>query len=47
MVKKKDFIKRILQRLEKRLLVVLPNESPLDEMYDKLEEILNEEFLRK
>ena len=45
MVYKKDFIIRILLKIDKDLNKILPNEGNLDEMYEKLGDYLKEKFI--
>jgi len=40
MIKKKEFINRIVDLIKKRLEEILPNEATLEEMYHYLEKII-------
>jgi uncharacterized protein YaaN involved in tellurite resistance len=44
MIKKGNFIAKIVYKISRDLEKILPDEHTLDEMYDKLKEYLNQEF---
>jgi len=46
MIKKGNFIAKIVYKISKDLEKILPVEDTLDEMYDKFRDYLNQEFKR-
>ena len=46
MIKKGNFIAKMVYKISRDLEKILPDEDTLDEMYDKLRDYLNQEFKR-
>lgn len=45
MVKREEFVKKVIGKMKEKLLQVLPEEDTLDDMYKAFENFLEDEYI--